>query len=153
VLAKSCEGVFDSGSIDPKEFITGNGTCQGDSGSSAYDQNSFVKGKFNSFGVLSRGGENGTTCEEAIYTRLDSWRDLIVQTVTTAAAAGGYPVPDWTKPAPVVADSGSPTQGGTGQLGDSCNGNSDCASNNCSQSTCTQACDDTNTCPDGYDCT
>lgn len=152
VLAKSCQGVFDSGAIDPKEFITGDGTCQGDSGSSAYDQNSFVKGQFNSFGVLSRGGESGTTCTEAIYTRLDSWRDLIVQVATAAAATGGYPVPDWTKPAPPLDDAGNPTQPTKGQLGDSCSANGDCASNNCSQSVCTQACDSSNACPDGFAC-
>lgn len=152
-LVKACTGVFDSGSVDPKEFITGPGTCQGDSGSSAYDQTTFAAGKYNSFGVLSRGGESGTTCEDAIYTRLDAWRDLIVQVATTAAAAGGYPVPDWTKPAPPIVDSGTPAQTGTGQIGDSCTGNSDCASNDCSHDTCTQACDDTNTCPDGFDCT
>ncbi|MGH7280001.1 MAG: hypothetical protein ACRELY_00635, partial [Polyangiaceae bacterium] len=147
--------VFDSGTIDAKEFITGDGTCEGDSGSSAYDQATFG-GNNQSFGVLSRGGEDDMTgqCQEAIYTRLDSWRDLIVQVVTTAAASGGYPLPPWTKPAPPpVVDSGSPAQTGSGQLGDSCTNNSDCTSDNCSSSTCTQACDDSNTCPDGYDCT
>ena len=46
------------------EFESGDGTCEGDSGSSAYDQTQFNAGKWASFGVLSRGGvsTDGTTC-------------------------------------------------------------------------------------------
>jgi hypothetical protein len=157
--AFGCEGAFDAGAntiLTPNEFYTGDGTCEGDSGSSAYEQKNFGNGIFYSFGVLSRGGDNtmsgGNMCEGGIYTRLDAWRDLIVQTVTTAAAAGGYPIPDWTAPAPIVPDAGPTPVAGTGVLGGTCTGNSDCASLVCRGQVCTQQCDDTNTCPDGFDC-
>ncbi|MEO8875427.1 MAG: trypsin-like serine protease [Polyangiaceae bacterium] len=152
--AGGCDGAFDSGVATPNEFFTGNGTCEGDSGSSAYDQKNFGDGKYYSFGVLSRGGSDGTTCVQGVYTRLDAWRDLIVQTVTTASAAGGYPLPSWTDP-PVITpttDSGPVTPSGKGSLGDSCNTETDCSSKVCEGSICTQACDDGNTCPDGYTC-
>jgi len=152
--AAGCAGAFDSGVATANEFFTGDGTCEGDSGSSAYEQKNFGDGKYYSFGVLSRGGEVGSTCQGGVYTRLDAWRDLIVSTVTTAAATGGYPIPSWTDPPVItpVVDSGTPTPTGTGSLGDSCGGNSDCSSKICESSVCTQACDDSNTCPDGYSC-
>ncbi|MEO9142390.1 MAG: trypsin-like serine protease [Polyangiaceae bacterium] len=149
----SCAAVYaPGGGVDGKEFVTGAGTCQGDSGSSAWDQALFNKGQFYSFGVLSRGGENGTTCEDAVYTRLDSWRDLLVQVVTDAAAEGGYTVPDWTKPAPPVVDAGPPPKTKSA-FGDTCDNDSDCESGSCLDSQCTQACDSENVpCPDGYTC-
>ncbi len=150
-----CAGAFDGGDplASPNEFFTGDGTCEGDSGSSAYEQTNFDEGNFYSFGVLSRGGSNGTMCVGGIYTRLDAWRDLIVQTVTTAAAAGGYPIPTWTAPAPVVPDAGPKEVPGTGQVGDGCSGDPDCESLICRSSTCTQKCSSsTVACPDGFDC-
>jgi hypothetical protein len=152
--AAACTGAFDGGDpiASPNEFFTGDGTCEGDSGSSAYEQKNFDAGIYLTFGVLSRGGQNGTQCVGGVYTRLDVWRDLIVQTVTAAAATGGYSIPTWTQPAPVVPDAGPTVLPGTGQLGDGCSGDPDCASLICRSSTCTQKCDDTNTCPDGYDC-
>ncbi|HEX7663175.1 MAG TPA: hypothetical protein VF407_01625, partial [Polyangiaceae bacterium] len=151
--AKSCAGVYGpGGGVDGKEFVTGAGTCQGDSGSSAWDQALYNKGQYYSFGVLSRGGESGTTCEDAVYTRLDAWHDLIVQVVTDAAAEGGYAVPDWTQPAPVVADAGPPPAT-KGAFGDDCSTDDDCESAKCVDSQCSQACDDQNVaCPDGYTC-
>lgn len=157
-LKLACSGVYDAGSasqISTNEFITGPGTCQGDSGSSAYDETAFEAGNYWSFGVLSRGGESGSTCQDAIYTRLDKWHDLIVQVAEAAAASGGYPVPDWTKPGPPLPDpdaGSTQPQTGTGQLGDSCNANTDCQSKTCQGSICTQSCDDSNPCPDGYSC-
>jgi hypothetical protein len=152
--AAACVGAFDGGDpiASPNEFFTGNGTCEGDSGSSAFEQKNFDEGIYYTFGVLSRGGQSGTTCEGGVYTRLDAWRDLIVSTVTTAAAAGGYSIPTWTEPAPVVVDAGPKQTSGTGQLGDSCSGSSDCQSDICDNSICTQTCDSSNACPSGYDC-
>src|SRR5262249_37344629 len=48
--------------VTPNEFYSGDGTCSGDSGSSAYEQTNFTKGSAVSFGVLSRGGEDSTNC-------------------------------------------------------------------------------------------
>jgi len=67
--------------------------CSGDSGSSAYEENSFDTGDPVTLGVLSRGGESGTKCLDAVYTRTDSFKDLIIQTAFEAAKAGGYTPP------------------------------------------------------------
>ena len=154
------------------EYEAGDGTCSGDSGSSAYEQVLFDNGTPSSFGVLSRGGvsPDGTTCVGAVYTRLDKWRDLIVSTVTDAAVAGGYPLPPWTvfvpptpkpdagtKPPPPV-DSGVSTGPTLGSLGQTCAAEKDCVSTLCRSApgvtdfTCTKACDTTITCPSGYAC-
>jgi len=154
-------GIFTS-----NEFLTGDGTCSGDSGSSAFDQDSFNKGAPISMGVLSRGGQSGGTCVGGIYTRLDVWKDLIVQTVKQAATAGGYAVPSWTQPPPPkTTDAGTKKDAtapasGTGQIGDTCGKDGDCASNVCAAPTqdgalvCSQSCDasQSGSCPDGYSC-
>jgi hypothetical protein len=80
------------------EFVSGDGsTCEGDSGSGAYDQGFFDKGEWVAFGVLSRGGvsSDGTTCIEPIYTRFDAWGSLITSAAVQAAAAGHYSLPVW----------------------------------------------------------
>jgi Trypsin len=80
------------------EFLSGKAsTCEGDSGSNAFDQKSFSNGKWVSFGVLSRGGvsPDGLTCGDSIYTRFDAWGPLLVSTANQAASLGGYPVPSW----------------------------------------------------------
>jgi V8-like Glu-specific endopeptidase len=80
------------------EFWSGDGsTCEGDSGSSAYDQASFDEGQWVSFGVLSRGGvsADGQTCAQPIYTRFDAWASLIKGAAMQAAAEGGYTAPAW----------------------------------------------------------
>ena len=149
--AMPCDNVPD---LAPTEFVTGSGTCSGDSGSSAYDQTSFDSGKPITLGVLSRGGEQGTQCLDAVYTRADSFKDLIIQTAYEAAKAGGYSPPAWTNPPP--DSSGAPQQGA---LGSSCQKDGDCLSKACASSdgntfVCSQTCtpgDDT-TCPDGYSC-
>lgn len=142
--------------IDQKEFASGDGTCPGDSGSSAYEQKLFNVGNWTSFGVLSRGGQNGTDCVGGIYTRTDSWKSLIVQTAQQAAQMGGYPAPSWTQPPPAV-DGGVP---GMGKIGDPCGDSSDCGNGlKCespmqgSPSICTPACDPNyDNCPTGYQC-
>jgi hypothetical protein len=84
-----------SSEMTSAEFMSGNGTCDGDSGSSAYEQTNFDAGKWVSFGVLSRGGQMGSTCEGGVYSRFDAWSSLIISTAQQAAAAGGYAVPSW----------------------------------------------------------
>jgi hypothetical protein len=77
------------------EFVSGNGTCEGDSGSNAFEQSNFDAGKWVSFGVLSRGGTVGGTCVGGIYSRFDAWSALITGAANQAATMGGYPVPSW----------------------------------------------------------
>lgn len=95
--------------LTANEFVSGDSTCEGDSGSGAFEQSNFDQGKWVAFGVLSRGGTstNGLTCDQPIYSRFDAWGSLIVgaaQQAAMAAAAQGtpYPLATWA--------------GGTGQL-------------------------------------
>jgi MYXO-CTERM domain-containing protein len=154
--------------LDTKEFLAGDGTCEGDSGSSAYEQQSFNANQPVSLGVLSRGGvsTDGQTCISAVYTRLDSWKDLLVQTAHQAATQGGYPLPVWAggtdTPPP---DAGTPDSGSSnappspGAFGATCSSDDECNSKTCRNYDggtliCTQTCDaSNNTCPGGYDCT
>jgi secreted trypsin-like serine protease len=80
------------------EFVSGNAsTCEGDSGSGAFDQGSFDRGSWVSFGVLSRGATDvdSGTCVQPIYSRFDAWSSLLLQGATQAAAAGAYALPNW----------------------------------------------------------
>lgn len=148
------------GVLTANEFVSGDGTCEGDSGSSAYEQKNFNMSTPVSFGVLSRGGVDTQTqtCVGGIYTRTDAWKDFIINTAKSAAADGGYPPPSWTQPPPPPPpDGGMPPPPGQGQLGDACSNNTDCASKLCesqdgSSYTCTQTCDASNPCPTGYAC-
>lgn len=96
-----------SGEITAAEFMTGNGTCEGDSGSDAYEQDNFNAGRWVGFGVLSRGGATSSTCLGGVYTRFDAWSSLVIGAAKEAATAGGYAVPEW-------ADPGSSADGGAG---------------------------------------
>lgn len=90
------------------EFLTGDGVCDGDSGSGAFEQASFDKGQFVVLGSLSRAGVSvdGTSCLAGVYTRLDAWRDFVAAVGTFAAQRGGYAPPGWTVAAP-SADAGA----------------------------------------------
>ena len=150
--------------ITPNEFVSGDSTCEGDSGSGAFEQKNFDKSVPVSFGVLSRGGSNGSTCVEPIYTRTDAWKDFIVQTALSAASDGGYTPPSWTSASPPPADGGT-TDGGTtsdgatppppGSLGATCGDPTDCNSGLCLSNDggnsyiCSANCDPTG---DGSDC-
>ena len=142
--------------LDVKEFASGNGTCSGDSGSSAYEQKAFTNGDWISFGVLSRGGESGSLCVGGIYTRTDSWASLIVSTANQAAQMGGYPPPPWTQAPPPPPDGGVPN----GMLGAPCGDQTDCAKGfkcesppNGDPPICTQTCDTmAMDCPTNYEC-
>jgi hypothetical protein len=88
-------------SMSVREFLSGDAsTCDGDSGSGAFEQSHFDQGRWVAFGVLSRGAvsADGLTCVQPIYTRFDAWGPLIVSTATSAAAEGGYAVPPWALP-------------------------------------------------------
>jgi MYXO-CTERM domain-containing protein len=163
---RDCGDLTGSG-LTANEFITGDATCSGDSGSSAIEHNSRLANAPASLGVLSRGGQDGTVCKYGIYTRLDVYHDLIVATVKTAAPLGGYAVPSWTQPAPPEPpDGGAPkTDGGPsapqpGELGAKCAKDSECTSKTCVSSggdtfVCADVCDpkaSTSTCADGYHC-
>lgn len=152
--------------FEPGEFIAGDGTCSGDSGSSAFEQLTFEQGMPVSFGVLSRGGtsQDGLSCEGSIYTRLDAWRDLVVNTATAESNNWKLypkPNPDWTIYVPPEnTDGGTGKDGGTTTkpsglgFGEACEADLDCSSRICSENVCTRACtaDDATSCPDGYEC-
>jgi len=93
--------------VTASEFVSGDGTCEGDSGSSAYEQSNFDAGRWFSFGVLSRGGTSGATCVGGIYSRLDAWSSLIIDAAKQAATMGGYSAPTW-----AGSDGGAPADGG-----------------------------------------
>lgn len=143
------------------EFIAGSGTCSGDSGSSAFEQGSFNHNAPVTLGVLSRGGVDGSTCASSLYTRTDSWRDLIIATALEAATLGGYTAPAWTAAKPFeTPDAGTPAPKGSA-LGEACSDDGQCASGLCAvtpgsgdgaESHCTVACDDENPCEEGYAC-
>lgn len=154
------------GIVDPAEFIAGAGTCQGDSGSGAYEQLSFDSGSPYVVGVLSRGPEGA--CDQAAYSRVDAHRDLIIATVKDAAAAGGYSAPAWVNspalpPAPTTdggtskSDAGPSPQPTPGALGATCANDSQCSSKTCAaidtgSFVCSQQCTDTSPCPGGFAC-
>lgn len=160
---------LDCNSDSANEFIGGDGTCSGDSGSSAYDDNSFAENGgvgAVSFGVLSRGGEKDGKCVGSLYTRLDAFRDLVINTVKSASNDWAlYPEPSWTAPAPPEPeeDAGAKDSGATVPppkgFGESCTKGSECESNVCATDSdgndfCSSACDatDETSCQDGYVC-
>lgn len=139
--------------LTASEFVSGESTCEGDSGSGAYEQGNFNNGKWVSFGVLSRGGvsTDGTTCEQPIYSRFDAWASLVVgaavQAAKDAAARGhSYPLAKWAG-GTGVADAGSIVTGVSGSSGTAatsgpaslapqangtaCNAPNDCSSTMC----------------------
>lgn len=147
------------------EFIAGSGTCSGDSGSSAFEQYTFEKGEPVSMGVLSRGGTSadGLSCQGSIYTRLDAWRDLVVDTATAESnnwTLYPKPNPDWTIYVPPeekdagAGDAASKPKPKAAGFGEACETDLDCESRVCSGEVCTQACsaEDEASCPDGYEC-
>ena len=145
-------------SITANEFVTGAGTCSGDSGSSAFEKRSLDRGAPVSLGVLSRGGESGDQCLDAIYTRTDVFNDLIIATAVEAASAGGYPPPSWTNAvSPASGGGGAPEA--AGGLGAPCDKDDACSSKMCAADgdnfVCVTRCDTSSatSCPDGFRCT
>lgn len=148
------------------EFVGGTGTCGGDSGSSAFEESGYKKNLFRSFGVLSRGAEIGSVCKQSVYTRLDKWRDFIIDGATQASANWTKypkPSPDWTGPfvpPPPVPDGGT-EDGGTRPpgsklgIGEACGGDDQCQSALCAGGICAQACNEADvpsSCPEGFEC-
>jgi MYXO-CTERM domain-containing protein len=91
----SCDSSYKSAMSD-NEFVTQGFVCSGDSGSGAFDQESFAKGKPYVMGALSRGPQSADQCLAAIYSRTDVHADLIIATAKKAAKSGNYAAPEWT---------------------------------------------------------
>lgn len=156
--------------FSPKEFVAGDGTCSGDSGSSAFEASSIDNGAPVSFGVLSRGGQSddGTTCQGSAYTRFDAHRDFVLEVAKAASNNWAlYPEPSWTeyKPPPSprkdagAKDSGTTTKPSGLGLGEACETADECSSGVCTDPgdgslVCSEACDESEeaSCPDGYEC-
>jgi len=155
------------------EFVSGDdSTCEGDSGSGAFDQPSFNRGQWVAFGVLSRGAvsTDGKTCIQPVYSRFDAWGPLLIGAATQAAKMGGYSAPVWaggTGPdlTPDAAASEDAASGVTtskpapGSLADgkACGEDSDCAAQNCVSTNdvtfvCASPCN-AGSCSSGFACT
>jgi V8-like Glu-specific endopeptidase len=132
-----------SKSAAANEFIVGESICSGDSGGPALSDKGAV------LGVVSRGG-NGTgatgagACEGAaynIYTKVSTFKDLIVEALTEAGAE------------PWLEDGPDPR---LAKFGAECTDGAECRSSLChltsGAGTCTTACDAETPCPEGYDC-
>jgi hypothetical protein len=153
--------------IGDKEFLGGGGLCEGDSGSGAFETQSFLKGAPVAFGVFSslQASSDGTTCANSIYARFDQWRDLIVQAAQTASANWTLypkPIPDWTLVVSSLPDAGTPDTGpkkpSNLENGVACGDDSECKSKVCADTgagkTCTTSCDDADpaACTEGMVC-
>jgi hypothetical protein len=163
-FADCCADPAEVSSMSPAEFRSGNGLCNGDSGSGALDQKSFDAGTWASFGVLSRGGvsADGTTCTGSVYTRFDAWGSLLTLAANQAATAGGYAPPAWA--AVTLADGGATAPmtcaaaAAAGAAdGATCSMDTDCASNNCisldeTSFVCASACNADGSCGAGFEC-
>jgi secreted trypsin-like serine protease len=144
--------------ISANEFAGGDGTCEGDSGSGAFDQGSFNSGKWVAFGVLSRGGVSpeGGLCLGSIYTRFDAWGQLLVDAASQASMMGGYNPASWTglPPNPNI-DGGSSDGGSCRPSGTFCSDDTQCCSMSCiayDNQPFTCQCDDSNRCGSGFSC-
>lgn len=167
-----CDTVVDGNNarlLAVTEFMAGEGLCSGDSGSTAYEQQSLTAGAPISFGVASRVFSNGSSTNGAVcgqyvvYSRTDSHKDLIIATAKRAASLGGYAEPAWTtavapdpEDTPYVAPP-KPPAATPKALGETCTVNKDCSSKLClapgdDKFVCTQACSDTKACPSGFSC-
>lgn len=148
--------------LNENEFIGGDGVCEGDSGSSSYEQKSLNAGAPVSFGVLSRASIEGTQCQGSLYTRFDKWRDLVISAANEASVNWtlyNKPNPDWTVYVPPVVDAGTDSSKTTVDLGGACTGPKDCVTNLClddgdGHKVCSKACDATqaDSCPTGFVC-
>jgi hypothetical protein len=118
------------------EWIGDTGTCEGDSGGPALDELGQV------IGSVSRGGAN--TCDNPIYTRVDSYAQWIRDQARAAATTAGLALPDWIDP---------PTAG-TSAFGDDCRSNDQCvAPLSCLPINGRRRCTDTGCqCPDAWIC-
>jgi MYXO-CTERM domain-containing protein len=146
------------GAIAPNEFEIGEGICSGDSGGPAFAQSTGAV-----IGVVSRGGNgynnpdpqnnpaqscvnftgtDGTSYKAYnLYTRVDGFKDLIMQAFQEAGAD------PWLEGGP------DPRKA---KFADPCDGPDACQSALCigvgTSSMCSQSCDPSTPCPDGYQC-
>lgn len=79
-----------------QEIATGDGLCEGDSGSGAYVSSSMTSSNPTVIGVLSRASDDeDANCVDAIYTRTDAHADMIIAAAVEAAKLGKYGAPLW----------------------------------------------------------
>lgn len=78
-----------SASVAQGGFAGNGGTCRGDSGGGAFDNQGRV------LGALSRGGGN---CSTSLYTSVYEWRSWIRGVAQQAAQSGSYQPPKWFDP-------------------------------------------------------
>lgn len=148
------------GQINDGEFVGGDGICQGDSGSSAYDQATFDAEAPVSFGVLSRGGSQGDQCVGSLYSRFDAHRDFVLAAAKEASENWSkYPEPSWTgTPDKAPGDGSSSTPTKKAKVGETCKKSRDCDSGKCVQDadgtrTCAKNCsEDESVCGEGQVC-
>ncbi len=106
-----CKGEMAKYSNDPAEFVTEGFVCSGDSGSGAFDQNSFDTASPYVLGALSRGPQTKDKCLAAIYSRTDMHSQLIIGAADKAATQGGYAPLAWATPLVAAPGSTDPTTG------------------------------------------
>jgi MYXO-CTERM domain-containing protein len=100
------------------EMAAGNGLCEGDSGSGAYETASVTSGSPIVMGVLSRAADIGTQCADSIYGRTDTASALLIAAAKEAALTGGYTAPTWADPTGTTTpEGGAPSDGGEGPSG------------------------------------
>jgi hypothetical protein len=150
-LGGECVGL-PGNQVKPTEWSGEDGTCPGDSGGPAIDSMGRV------MGVVSRGAQ---PCLTSVYGDVSSWKDLIIQTATTAAEQGGYEPPFWVTTGssikPPESDAGAGGAGGNGPLGEVCTGpcanGYACLSNDGKTGVCVPPCSTSGyDCPSGYMC-
>jgi MYXO-CTERM domain-containing protein len=153
-LGGLCSGYIGE-QVKPTEWQGEDGTCPGDSGGPALDEQGRV------MGVLSRGYG---PCGPATYGDVSQWKDLIIETAKTAAQMGGYEPPFWVESGsstpPVEPDGGTGGAGGAGNPGAQCSASNLCsggykcyAEGNSSTGICVASCDPAApACPSGTTC-
>lgn len=99
--------------MTPAELAAGNGLCEGDSGSGAYEPSSLAAGKPVVMGVLSRAAEDAGQCSDSVYVRTDTASAFLVNGAKEAATIGKYAVPAWADPTAVQPDAGVADSGTT----------------------------------------
>jgi len=92
------------------ELGAGNGMCEGDSGSGAFEPSSLAAGKPIVIGVLSRAAEDNGKCVDSVYGRTDIAGPLLISAAKEAAVMGGYTAPTWADPTgSTMPEAGTPT--------------------------------------------
>jgi len=99
--------------MTPAELAAGNGLCEGDSGSGAYEPASLAAGKPIVMGVLSRAADVAGQCADAVYVRTDTATAFLVSGAKEAAMIGKYTAPAWADPTAIQPDAGAPDGGPT----------------------------------------